>query len=192
MAIADLMADESDRGVVVILGSLIEDRLLDCLMRTFIPLSTAEKKNLTRGGGLLSSFDSRIALAHALGVIEPDTVAMLQVVKAMRNACAHSRQDITFMTPELRAALGLLFHEDNAEEIQDAKSEVALRLMFFIATAFIFTVLDGDGTTAASARAQHILDTAAAEASKALEKHRASLERRKQRRAKHSPPAPTS
>ena len=99
---ADLLADESDRGVVVILGSLIEDVLLERLLKSFIPLSAAQTKNLTRGGGLLSSFEDRITLAHALGIIDDELVEDLHTVKAMRNACAHSRLDIGFLTPELR------------------------------------------------------------------------------------------
>jgi hypothetical protein len=180
---ADLLVDESDRGVVVILGSLIEDILFERLLRSFAPLSVSQKKNLNRGGGLLGSFDHRITLAQALGLIDDDMVGMLQVTKAMRNACAHSRLDITFETPELRNTLALLFDGENAEDIRNANSGLALRTMFIIAYVFMSAILRGYSPEEARERGQRIMDSLLIEASAALVKQRTSREKRTQQRA---------
>ena len=79
-----MLDHESDRGVVVILGSLIEDLLLERVVQNFVPLNQTQRNNLTRSGGLLGSFDDRINLAFALGVIDQDILETIQVVKAIR------------------------------------------------------------------------------------------------------------
>lgn len=180
---ADLLIDESDRGIVVILGSLVEDILLERLLMSFIDMNASATKNLTRGGGLLSSFDHRITLARSLGIIDQDMVEMLQTVKAMRNACAHSRLDIGFSTPELRDALSLLFDEPNAWGIRISRTPVAHRFMFIVAFVYITTILRGQSPEIAAAKSQHLMDELLIEASLAVAKHKASLEKRRKRRA---------
>lgn len=187
---SDMLVDESDRGVVVILGSLIEDILLERLMRSFVDLEPPQKKNLTRGGGLLSSFDSRITLGQALGLLDDDLAGMLHTMKAMRNACAHSRLDIGFSTPVLRDALSLLFDGENAAAIREGQSPVALRMMFIVAYVFVSAVLRGHSPEEASAKGQRIMDEALIQAGVALVKHRASLEKRRERRATRPPQPP--
>ncbi len=154
------MADESDRGVVVILESLIEDVLLERLLERFQDLTPAQSKNLVRPGGLLNNFEHRIALAHAMGMIDADTVEMLQTVKDVRNACAHSRLDIGFRTPELRDTLALLFEAEAAQDIREAQSPVGLRIMFFVAFVYIHTILNGHDPKIAEARGQQVMDGA--------------------------------
>jgi hypothetical protein len=181
--LANMLVDESDRGVVVILGSMVEDILLERLLEQFGSLTPAQTKNLARAGGLLNNFDHRITLAHAMGLIDEEMVETLQTVKAMRNACAHSRLDITFGTPELRDTLALLFDAENAQEIRDSRSPVAQRIMFLVAFIYIHAILNGHAPEVAEARGQEVMDGALMEAAIAAEKHRASLGRRRQRRA---------
>lgn len=165
---ADIVADESDRGVVVILVSLIEDLLLHRLQEAFVPMSRAQLKNLTRAGGLLSNFDDRINLAHALDIIDEDTVEMLQVMRTMRNACAHSRKRITFDTQELRDALTLLIEDQAApEHFQKTENSTVLRLGFICAWTFVTTRICGKDHDAAQEAAQETLNTAFAVISEA-------------------------
>lgn len=163
-SMSEMIADESDRGVVVILGSLLEDLLLERLLKRFIGLAPKAQKDLVRGGGPLSSQFQRIALAQALGLIDEDMFQMLEVIRAMRNACAHSRRDIDFRTPELRNALALLFEGENADAVRAAQSEVGLRLMFVIAFVWISTILSGETIEVATAKSQKLIDAALVEA----------------------------
>lgn len=182
---ADMLIEESDRGVVVILGSLIEDILLEELTKKFIPLDKSEQKNLSRAGGLLSTFDHRIRLAHALGMIDSDLVETLQIIKAMRNACAHSRREITFQTDELRYALSLLFDDDTALYMRENRAGSATmihRYMFIVAFVIISAVLKGDTLDVASNKGQRLMDAALQFAQKEVAKRAASLEKRKKQR----------
>src|SRR4051812_41365527 len=88
--IAATLKNESDRGIVVIIGSLTEDLLLEQILTKFAPMSNSQRKNMTRSGGVLSSWADRTNMARALGIIDDAIMDDLEVMKAMRNACAHS------------------------------------------------------------------------------------------------------
>lgn len=187
---ADLLVNESARGVVVILGSLIEDLLLERLMGSFVSLTDPQKKNLIRGGGLLGTFEHRITLAHTLGIIDQNLVEMLQVVKAMRNACAHSRLDIGFETPELHAVLALLFEGQAAKAVRESNHPMGLRMYYIVAFVFISDLIKGVPEDTAHSRTQMLIDTFVQMAGKAAAKHQALRERRKKQRESRPHRAP--
>lgn len=188
---SDLLIDESDRGVVVILGSLLEDLLLERIVLNFVNMDAAQKKNLTRAGGLLSSFDDKINLGFAMGCFDQSMVEMLQTVKAMRNACAHSRLDIGFHTPELRDALSLIFgDEENAADIRASDHALTLRLFFIGSFMFLSAVLRGESEKASNARVQGLIDHAIEEAKAELERLEASRKKRTKRSTKRPRPRP--
>lgn len=188
--LSDILTDESDRGVVVILGSMVEDLLLERLLRHFVSLTPAQKKNLTRGGGLLNSFDHRITLAQSLGLIDQEMVEMLAVLKAMRNACAHSRLDINFTTPELRNALTLLWEGETVPAIETAKVEVFLRFMFVTAVVHTTMIIAGHSEAQAQERVDQMISMLQTEAASELAKLKASREKRTKRQAKRPPSSP--
>jgi len=182
-SMAETLAEESDRGVVVILGSLLEDLLLERLLERFVEMSNTERSNLTKAGGLLSNFNDRISLARALGMIDEDMSELLRVVKAMRNACAHSRLELTFDTSELRDVLSLLFETDNAQDIRAGRNAVAMRIFFIVAFIYMSAKLRGDTEEAAQLRSQRLMDTALVEVAVRSLKHRQNLAKRRARRA---------
>lgn len=179
---AEMLMDESDRGVVVILGSLIEDILLDELVERFVPLEGKDRKNLVRAGGPLSSFDHRIKIAQAMGLIDADMVDTLQIVKAMRNACAHSRRDINFQTDELRNTLSLLFHEEISDVIRKSgpkRDTLYFRYLFIVAFVVITSRLKGDTEEDALAKGQRLMDAALHAAREEVQRHAGLLRKRK-------------
>ncbi len=180
---AEMLVEESDRGCVVFLGSILEDILLEEITRSFVTLTNKEEKNLIRNGGLLSSFADRIALARALGIIDADMVGILDLFKAMRNACAHSRQHIDFATAELRETLELLFDDETVADIRTGRSNLVLRWMFILGFSKIVDRLRGLSDDDATKRAQVRMDVMIATAKEASEKHQASLEKRRKQRA---------
>ena len=168
---SDMLANESDRGVVVFMTSILEDILLAQLMSKFVVLKPAERKNLTRSGGLLANFDDRINLARAIGLLSEDSVEMLQVFKAMRNACAHSRKTITFKTPALRAALSLLFDGEGAVDVRHNVSDpMVLRITFLSAFVYLSERIFGSSEAKAQQSAQRIIDVLLVEIEKAQQK----------------------
>ena len=136
--IGTLVAKESDRGIVVILGSMLEDILLTRVKKSFVKLSSTQEKDLVRSGGLISTFDDRINLCRALGLIDDEVVEMLRIFKSMRNACAHSRKDISFTTPQLKEALALMFEGETGDDIRNRQDVFGLRSYFII--SFVYTV----------------------------------------------------
>ena len=188
--IVEMLMDESDRGVVVILGSLLEDALLSRIEESFIPLTQTQRKNLIRSGGLLSNFDDRLNLAHALGLISESVVEELQVIKAMRNACAHSRLELTFVTPELRDALVLVFAGETAEAMRTTDEPLAIRIFFIALYLILLHEIKGAPREAAVSIGQTVIDVVTTHVKEAAAKHRSSLEKRKKRRAARPHEAP--
>lgn len=111
------MENESDRACVILVGSILEDELLnriclDCNIRN--DLNADERNSLFGPDGVIGSFSRRISLAYAFRVIEKSTRDQLTIVREMRNACAHHMGPISFETPELFEVCKNLFHKDNA------------------------------------------------------------------------------
>lgn len=103
-----VLSEESDRGAVIILVSIIDDVLAAALERKMVPLNSDEKARLFGFDAPLGSFSARIKMAYALGVIDKDDRDDLNVMRAMRNACAHSRGGLSFDDEVLRHAMALL------------------------------------------------------------------------------------
>lgn len=68
--IAGSVANESDRGLVVILGSLTEDLLLKRIMDNFVDLPNPRRRQMTKTGGVIGSWGGKIMIARALGIID--------------------------------------------------------------------------------------------------------------------------
>lgn len=103
-AIEDLTG-ESDRGAVILSATSIEDTLEWALMVRMTPLQDdATTRNSVFGGdGFASTFASKTTLAYALGIIDKQTRDEINLIRDIRNACAHSRKPISFKLPELKA-----------------------------------------------------------------------------------------
>ena len=160
--ISKSVSNESDRGMIVILGSMTEDLLLKRIMENFVQLSNEQRKQLTRSGGVLSSWADRAMIARALGIIDDSDYGILEVMKAMRNACAHSRKQIGFETEQLRDALCLVLNDDSAAAVQESTHKEVARTAFILASSFIWGRIKGESTDFANARVQKILDNVVA------------------------------
>lgn len=139
---ADTLSSESHRGTIVIVGSITEDILLDAILAK-LTLTEERKKNMLRGGGVLSNWAHRTNLAVALGILDDDDADILEVLKSMRNACAHSRSHIDLNTPELKEALCLLFDDDDAATILTVDNPHALAALFILPVQYIWQRIRG-------------------------------------------------
>jgi hypothetical protein len=186
----DLVDGESDRGAVVIIGSVLEDFLLNRILSKLRPLGASDVKNLIRSGGLVSTFADKVTLAHALDLIDDDLVEMLDVVKAMRNACAHSRRDIGFTNPVLQNALLLLFENRNVEELKGSTDRNFMRYAFVVSTGYLLLRLTGMEQAAADKMVQILVNSANRELQKELAKVSASQRKQTARSEKLDHPDP--
>lgn len=141
--LAELVVSESDRGTVIIVGSLVEDALSDrifsALETAFEPMSETLKKTLTKNGPL-RDFGSALLMARALGLLEEDDAELLSIMKAVRNACAHCRQDISFATPALREAVALMFDQEAGEAV--LKNSKTAWTAFMLVAARLLLILN--------------------------------------------------
>lgn len=89
--------NESDRAAVI-LGTaqldLLLFQLLDC---TLLPV-TGGKDELLEGDSPLATFSSRINICYRLGLIEPEFVRALHLVRRIRNSFAHEVSSATLAT----------------------------------------------------------------------------------------------
>jgi len=97
---------ESDRAVVILVATMIDDWLAHAINeRAVIKANPDEMEYMFRFEGPMGSFSARIEIAYIFGVIDERTMNQVDVIREMRNACAHSKRGITFAMPVLSNVL---------------------------------------------------------------------------------------
>jgi hypothetical protein len=140
--LADRLAEESERGVVVVFGSATEDLLEERILQNFVELDRERLKGMKRFG-VLNNWASKASLAVALGIIDEDDAEVVEILKTMRNACAHSRLHIDFETPELRNALRLLLREELSPILDELHNKYGVRALFVQSCSTIWSRIRG-------------------------------------------------
>lgn len=98
-----------DRAIALICATVLEQSIERAMLHKLVPLSGAEERRIfSDDGAPLASFDAKIRIAFALGVIGPLARTDLGTIRSIRNAFAHSRLRINFDTPEVKAAVDQL------------------------------------------------------------------------------------
>lgn len=85
----------SDRGIALISGSIIDNLLADLLKSFFIKKDNIEKQ-LLNPGQTLGTFDAKIKMAFYLGLISEDEYQNLSLIQKTRNRFAHQVINISF------------------------------------------------------------------------------------------------
>ena len=95
----ELHSSDNERAAVVVFGSFVKthlERLVTSKIRS--GLGSTDRRRLFEGDGPLSTFSSKI-LAYAFKIIGPITRFDLDLLRVLRNECAHSRIPVDFRTP---------------------------------------------------------------------------------------------
>src|SRR5262249_42583896 len=100
----------NDRSIVITMGAFVEDSLEHLLSRQMRPMEQEEYEEFFRHDGPVGSFSSKIQMAHGLKLTDKMTHRQLDVLREMRNACAHCKLPISFKTPELAAVCKRMLH----------------------------------------------------------------------------------
>lgn len=127
---------ETDRGAVILGATTLEDKLAERLQSQMPHLNSDELSRLFGWDGPMGTFSAKVRMAHALGHLDRATFKMAEVVREMRNACAHSRQDISFKDEALRDAVLLLGKMAKAELPAKADAD-SLRFYFLTFVAWL-------------------------------------------------------
>ena len=116
-AMAKILLDlenESDRGAIILASSAIEDCLEWALVERMPLLKTDDdvRSRIFENKGPISTYSDKILIAYALGIIDGKVKKRIDLIRVIRNSCAHSRLPLNLEVPELidalKAAIGTL------------------------------------------------------------------------------------
>ncbi|MBJ8128922.1 MltR family transcriptional regulator [Bacillus cereus group sp. N3] len=94
------LKNSSDRGLVLVCGSII-DQVLSNLLKAFLIKSDNVEKDLFKGNGILSTFDSKIQMSYYLGLISKNEKLNITYIQRIRNKFAHQFIDISFESNDI-------------------------------------------------------------------------------------------
>jgi len=83
----DHLEHESDRGVILIIGAMLDELLAELLKNVLDP--AVSDKLLNGSNAPLGSFSARAKMAFAIGVIDAQHYKDIEVIRKVRNAAAH-------------------------------------------------------------------------------------------------------
>jgi hypothetical protein len=86
---------ESQRGKIIILTALIDDLLCE-MLNAFLKRSRTKEDKLFTQLGALGHFAARIEMAHRLGLISQDAANCYDMLRKIRNDCAHNSKNYSF------------------------------------------------------------------------------------------------
>jgi DNA-binding MltR family transcriptional regulator len=90
----------NDRARILLATAILDQHLQTALLSHFPIIDTEDKEQMSElfegEAAPLASFSSRIRVAYALGIFGRRTKRDLERIKAIRNACAHSRLHVHF------------------------------------------------------------------------------------------------
>jgi hypothetical protein len=144
--IIDELRSQTDRGVAIIGGSIVEGHLRNAVMSRLHPLSNTQRERLFTGFGPLSSFSAKIEVAFAMGVFGEKSRADLMKVKEIRNDFAHNVEGgpWSFGHPEITKICAELYLVEHFPHIWGVPPKKDFKERF-IRTVFILSIqLDGE------------------------------------------------
>lgn len=129
---ATAVLNETDRGSVILLSTAIEDALLNRIKTGMVALTSDESDRMFGPDAPLGSFSAKIKIAYALGLVDRDIVRLCDLLREMRNACAHSGRAISFQDDELADVLRVAWRQLSDERLEMSKEIPELRKLVFV------------------------------------------------------------
>lgn len=118
------------------MATILEDTLAQRIAFRMRPLNSDMRQALFGPEGSLGSFSAKIRTAYALKIFEKKMFDRLEVIREMRNTCAHSWAPLSFSTPELAKACHVLAPPAGRHRI-DVADPILLKVNFLAACAGI-------------------------------------------------------
>ncbi len=152
-ALSSILAEESDRGAVVLVVSLADGLLADRIIAA-LPHGDRHRDDLLGQAGVLNSFQAKITMSQVLGIIGSETAEHLSILASMRIICTQSKNNISLRTRELQDVFFLLLGEDAVELVRTATNQEFPRLLFNAVVVYNFEMILG----ASPAQAKRVFD----------------------------------
>ena len=112
----EVLKVESDRGAILLVGGLLDDLLGYRIVSALPDKSQAEK--LLNHGGVLGWFQDRMTMALAMGVIDQETFDQIEMLRLLRNKCAHTIGPVSLSVPVFSDMLGLIVDDEIADSLR--------------------------------------------------------------------------
>jgi hypothetical protein len=154
---------ESDRAKIILVSALLED-LLDYRLEESIAIEPSGRQGpyIFRFDGPLGRFAYKTEIAYIFGFISLDTAKQLNIIREMRNACAHSKFKLSFDMPILSNVAKTLFKPLGFMHLKDETPE-AIRSTFLAEIPILLhTLIQGSREAAIACMRANLADFAAA------------------------------
>ncbi|MBR9910899.1 MAG: hypothetical protein GYB33_11185 [Gammaproteobacteria bacterium] len=95
--ISKLLVDlvhQADRMLVLVSGQMVDESLYQLLDKFLIP-KRSKDTDILKDSRVLGTFSARINISYQLGLISKDFARDLDILRKMRNECAHSIDDMS-------------------------------------------------------------------------------------------------
>jgi DNA-binding MltR family transcriptional regulator len=140
--------DASDSEIVLSAAGALDNLLRIAIGTTFrAAVSFNDMKGIFEGNGPLSTLDSKIRVASALGIIPGDFRDDVDLIRSIRNSFAHSISTRHFSDNDikqkcLRLKLRYRFPEQTTSELERRRFvEAMVRICEFLVTAISFSMI---------------------------------------------------
>lgn len=130
-ASAETLSTESDRGVIILTATQLEDAVTYYISERLTGLDEEDKEYFLGIGGPLGEFGTKVKLALGMEIIDKETYELLEIVGNMRSASTHGHREVTFETAVIRDAVSLLVDERYAKDIQNLDGK-RIRLLYLL------------------------------------------------------------
>jgi DNA-binding MltR family transcriptional regulator len=144
------LSRETDRSSIILMASLLDNALATRIAKSlcFSP-NGSEFDYMFRFEGPMGTFSAKMEIACIFGVIEDATYAQLNIIREMRNACAHSRDVLTFADPTLSTVAKRLALSDGITPFLESELDrpELIKLAFILEGFFVLqSIFDGRKT----------------------------------------------
>jgi hypothetical protein len=142
---------ESDRSAVILMAAILDHSLISLLEKhlCFKP-NESDSDYIFRFEGPLGTFSARMEVACLLGFIDDDTYQQLDIVRELRNACAHSMHPTVFSDPVVANVVKRLFRPLGFFSDSPSDHPKGLKKGFILEGMFIIACLNNNSRIAAA------------------------------------------
>jgi hypothetical protein len=131
---------QSPRAAITVSGSLVENSLETLISsRLREPTTSKEKEVLFSGFGILGTFSQKIWIAYFMELIGHATRHDLDMIRLIRNICAHEMNPVSFSQPDIaERARSLRF----PEELPDVTEPDSLQKRFIVSSQYLCAAMN--------------------------------------------------
>jgi len=109
---------ESDRGVMILAATMLDDALIVALGRTMPGANSKLKSEIFSNHGPLSTFSARITFAEALGLVSPIFARQMNIIRQRRNVAAHAHAAVDFSLEEVKQVLATMLDDKEGDDFE--------------------------------------------------------------------------